>query len=163
MTLLVISSFFLISFVGIVVCRENSNEEKIFVCTNPFDQVCCKLKCPYCGWCGKQFNKNISAYNNQYDDYTDFLNDCCAEVIIKNKITCNATTGVGAPCIVIDQFLNDVQLFVNFFRKGPIYLVVIVSVLMFLGAAFFLYVCCIFGKKKPPIEYKYIINSLDDM
>ena len=155
MTLLVILSFFLLSFVQIVIC-----EEKKFVCTNPFDQVCCKLDCPYCGWCAKQSNKNISTYNNQY---VDFLRDCCVEVIIKNKIKCNTTTRVGAPCIIVDQFLNDVELFVNFFRKGPIYLVVIVSVLMFLAAAFLLYVCCIFGKKKPPIEYKYIINSLDDM
>ena len=154
---------FLLLSIEIVICTEvYNNPVAAFHCVVPFDNVCCKTECPYCGVCVAESNQNNETTDINYQLYDQFSNDCCVEIILKNNITCNATAGIGAPCILVDRFMNDIERMINFFRTGPIYLIVIVSILMFLAAGFLLYTCCIFGKKDPPLEYKYIVNSLDD-
>lgn len=149
MSILIIYYIFLIT----VVCNGAAD----FVCDNSFDdEVCCKSECPFCGNCKKNFNAN-----NSYLNYDLFFEDCCEESIMQNNITCNST--VLAPCILDDSYLNDIQRIIKFFKKGPVYLIVIVAIIMFLVAIFFLYACCVFGKKKPILDYKYIRNTLEDI
>lgn len=135
-----------------VICdtTNNSDTENIpYECINQFDKVCCKPECPYCGWCD-------SNNNNDNDTYGTFYYDCCAEMIIESKIICSTT--IEPPCILVNNHMNDLERLVDLYKNGPIYLRVIVSLIFFAVGAFILYSCCIFGKKKPPLEYKYIMN-----
>ena len=155
MTLFIISLILLSSINLVIADTGDSDKVEKYNCLNPFEDICCRVECPYCGSC----QTNITNYH----DYGYFMNDCCAEIILENNITCNVTSGQEAPCIIIDKKLNDFERFIKFFKTGPIYLVVIVAVSMFTGVAFIVYACCIFGKKRPPLEYKYLINTLDNI
>lgn len=134
------------------------SKDKSYQCVMYFDYVCCKATCPYCGWCSGK-SKNYTALLMD-PTYQQFYSDCCAEVIYKNNMTCSKE--ISAPCVLDDTYLNDFERFVKFFKTGPIYLIVIVAIILFLVGAFILYACCIFGKKQPPLDYKFIVNSLND-
>ena len=119
-------------------------------CVNPYKTICCKSDCPYCGSCQIK-NDSIS--------FDDFENNCCYEMIIKNNNTCNDTMG-EPPCTIVDGDMNDINRIIKFFNYGPLWAIILTSVLLFGLLLFLLYVCCVFGKKKPPVKYKLIKEPL---
>lgn len=129
--------------------------EEEFICEYRFDKICCKPECPYCGWCNEKGNFEPGDLNGTY---RNFYYDCCAEIILESNLTCNLT--MGPPCILDSSYFNDWDRIVDFFNNGETYLIVIVSIALFVLAGFLLYTCCIFGKRDPPLEYKYIVHSL---
>ena len=135
--------------------------ERTFDCANKFEKVCCAAECPYCGWCNKD-NHEESFINGTY---SNFYWNCCAEVILESNLTCNSNTTnasitIGPPCILDDPYTYFWEEWIDFFKNGPIYLIVIVSIILFGVALFLFYTCVIFGKRYPPLEYVYIVNSL---
>ncbi len=121
-----------------------------YKCSIQHNLACCKDDCPFCSNCG-----NLTSLS-----YWDFKENCCADIIMNSYSYCNETV---APCILADQS-NNLQRIINFFKTGPLNIVIPVSVTIGLVVLFFLYSCCFFGSKKPPEKYKYIRpNCLNEL
>jgi len=92
-----------------------------------------------------------------YGLYESFFSDCCVKVIRATNLTCNVTAGIGAPCILPDLYVSDWQKMENFFRTGPIWAIVLVSIGMFIGSMILFYTCFFHGNGiKPPVPYTYV-------
>ena len=126
-------------------------------CTNRFESLCCANSCPFCGNC---FNGNKTMINKTVSQYGEFGINCCAEIISQSNIFCNESY---PPCIIINEQLNIIDIIIKFFGSGKLQYIIPVSVGLGLIVLFLLYTCCIFGLKKPPIKYKYIIHTLKDI
>lgn len=129
-------------------------------CNQSYEKVCCKDWCPYCGRCNIDVDDNISQYVRSDDLYENFYNDCCEEFILHNDIICNAS--IHPPCVMRNK-MNDLERFVDFFKTGPIWARVLVSIGLFIGLAFLLYVFFIFGRKDPPLDYTDVVNRLEKL
>lgn len=124
-----------------------------FYCDRQYKQACCHSKCPFCGPCLGKNGQNTTTVI-----FGEFFDNCCTEAIMSDNITCVA--GGSAPCVLPDTYFSDIDRIREFFESGPVYLIVIVSIILFIVAMFLIYVFFIFGDKKPPMRYSEIRNTL---
>lgn len=119
-------------------------------CQNQYGLACCKEDCPFCTECHK--NRSTSAYS-------EFRENCCAEMILSSALYCNET----APPCILQIKINNFERLINFFKTGKLYVVIPVSVGIGLAVLFILYSAFLFGSKTPPVKYKYIVGRLPNI
>ena len=97
--------------------------------------ICCHISCNNCGTCG----------NNTW------VNDlCCSETIEEKNLYCSNNT---PPCIYIPNIEDPFSFTLD--------QIIIIAVIGSVGIIIFIYVCCCFRTKKPPLDYSEIIGKFD--
>ena len=82
---------------------------------------------------------------------TDDTN-CCPDTI-DESITCENN---DPPCYIKQNIIFNEYLF-----NISLLELLILGIIIILGLIFLIYVCCCFGKKKPPVPYEQIIGKYD--
>ncbi|QKF93527.1 hypothetical protein QKU48_gp0069 [Fadolivirus algeromassiliense] len=86
---------------------------------------------------------------------------CCSEYINYINISCtNITIDVCINTNYTKSKNNDFKNIAYFFTHAPVWTIVLVSVGLGAFILFLLYVCCCFGKRRPPLDYNLIIGKL---
>lgn len=149
-------SFLLILFIILTISLGATNGETSFVCQISVEDACCRPSCPYCGQCD-----NSEATNSTVKIlYSAFYDDCCLEGILEKNMSCNVTA--EPPCILDSRYFNDIERLIMFFKRSPLYKIILVSLAISFGVAYIIYSCCFFGRKEPPLHYSDIVGTLED-
>lgn len=130
----------LLLFIGTGICQNNTSLSNSSDpnCTLgiKLDNICCRDDCgELCGECT--------------DSGLDLF--CCVTDIVESNKTCNESL---PPCILLDSEENEDY-------EMSLQRIIIISVSSSVAALFFIYICCMFRKKRPPLEYKEIVGKFD--
>ena len=99
------------------------------------DRVCCADDCSPCGPCVG--NMTIDA-------------SCCEEVILKSDRSCNK---YSVPCYIatVDSD-EDNNFFKNVYDNLGLVNIILLSITVLICGCY-IYACCCFDKRKPPVDY----------
>ena len=135
-------------------------------CQYQYNEYCCSEMCTNCGLCTGDVIMDMLCC--PYDDSVIYCNDDITNVpcVLVNSFQLRNGTDIppfDQPITPTPQNNKptDIDVIIAWAKTLEIYQLALFLIGIFIVLMFFVYSCCCFGKKKPPLDYKYISGTIN--